>query len=129
MYEVSPDYGMIVQAWNIYSFAVPIVRQFFGIEPMASRKEIRIRPLMPSSWDKASLENVWVGQNRISIYFEELESGEKTIRVLQDKADWKIVFEPGDGIVEVIKGEVTAKTDPEVHAVQLTGQEIQITYR
>ena len=40
MYEVSPDYGMVVQALNIYSFAVPIVHQFFGIRPMASKKEI-----------------------------------------------------------------------------------------
>ncbi|MEN1785688.1 MAG: glycogen debranching protein, partial [Bacteroidota bacterium] len=29
MYEVSPDFGMMVQAWNIYSFAYPIVHQFF----------------------------------------------------------------------------------------------------
>ena len=53
MYEVSPDYGMITQAWNIYSFAVPIVQQFFGIQPDAARKEVRIRPSMPSKWDKS----------------------------------------------------------------------------
>ncbi|MCB0375975.1 MAG: glycogen debranching protein, partial [Sinomicrobium sp.] len=35
MYEVSPDYGMMTQAWNIYGFAIPIVQQFFGIKPQA----------------------------------------------------------------------------------------------
>ncbi|HMQ91390.1 MAG TPA: hypothetical protein PKB07_27505, partial [Flavilitoribacter sp.] len=33
IYEVSPDFGMMTQAWTIYSFAVPIVQQFFGIRP------------------------------------------------------------------------------------------------
>ena len=32
MYEVSPDW-MMCQAWNIYSFGYPIVRQFFGVQP------------------------------------------------------------------------------------------------
>ena len=58
MYEVSPDYGMIAQAWNIYSFAVPIIGQFFGIQPQAAQKEITIHPLMPREWDQAHLENV-----------------------------------------------------------------------
>ena len=39
MYEVSPDYGMMTQAWNIYSFAVPIVQQHFGIQPQAQNKK------------------------------------------------------------------------------------------
>ena len=33
IYEVSPDYGMVTQAWNMYSYAVPIIKQFFGIQP------------------------------------------------------------------------------------------------
>lgn len=69
MYEVSPDYGMMAQAWNIYSFAVPIIRQFFGVEPMASEKKIRISPLMPSAWDEASLENVLVAKNEINLHY------------------------------------------------------------
>jgi glycogen debranching enzyme len=69
MYEVSPDYGMMTQAWNIYSFAVPIIRQFFGVEPMASEKKITIAPLMPTSWDEASLENVLVADNELSLNY------------------------------------------------------------
>lgn len=93
MYEVSPDYGMIVQAWNIYGYGVPIVQQFFGIQPMAHNKIVYIRPQMPSSWNNASLENVKVADNTISVYFEESESGEKQIRVTQTADQWELRLE------------------------------------
>lgn len=96
IYEVSPDYGMMTQAWNIYSFAVPIVQQFFGIQPMASRKEITIRPLMPSHWDKATLENVQVADNEISLFYER-DGNLQTLRVRQSNPDWKIIFLKPDG--------------------------------
>ncbi|MGA9591212.1 MAG: glycogen debranching protein [Salegentibacter sp.] len=89
MYEVSPDYGMMTQAWNIYAFAIPIVQQFFGIDPMASEKEVLVKPQMPSSWNKASLENVEIGQNKLSVFFEETAEG-KHFRITQTDAEWKV---------------------------------------
>lgn len=89
MYEVSPDYGMIAQAWNIYAFAVPIVEQFFGISPRASDRLIRIDPLMPEDWDVASLENVSIGGNTLSVYYGEDERQTITLRVVQ-KGDWDL---------------------------------------
>lgn len=89
IYEVSPDYGMMTQAWNIYSFAVPIVNQFFGIKPMASEKIIIIEPNMPSTWNDVSLENVKVGENEISIYYtKNIENLE--LRINQTNPDWKL---------------------------------------
>ena len=132
MYEVSPDYGMIVQAWNIYSFAIPIVRQFFGVEPMASRKEIRIHPQMPSSWDQATLENVIVGDNRISIFYETMDDGRKMIRILQDREDWQIVLDadPSDtASVEVVMGEETMKKENDAGILRYSGKEIQILFK
>jgi hypothetical protein len=85
IYEVSPDYGMMTQAWNIYAFAVPIVNQFFGIQPMAHKKTIVIEPQMPTEWREASLENVKVGDNTVSIWY----SGSK-IKIQQTRGDWKI---------------------------------------
>ncbi len=101
MYEVSPDYGMMTQAWNIYSYAVPIVQQFFGVQPMASRKEITIRPQMPTDWDKASLENVKIADNEISLFYER-DGNQQTLRVNQSNPDWKIIFLKPDG-EEVVK--------------------------
>lgn len=82
MYEVSPDYGMLVQAWNIYGFAVPIVKQFFGINPNAAEREIVIKPQMPTDWNKASLENVIIRDNAVSIYYDK-SANELKLRVTQ----------------------------------------------
>ncbi|MEM9144168.1 MAG: glycogen debranching protein [Bacteroidota bacterium] len=89
MYEVSPDYGMMVQAWNIYSYAVPIVQQFFGLKPKASEKRITVQPLMPSEWNQASLENVGVADNAVSIYYSK-NSKNLEIEVTQTDPDWEI---------------------------------------
>ena len=106
MYEVSPDYGMCAQAWNIYAFAVPIVRQFFGIAPFAAQREIIITPQMPQAWDEASLENVRIGDNEISIYYQNLEEGIH-LRVVQRKSDWNVkVKVSSDATAKIIKGEL-----------------------
>ncbi len=89
MYEVSPDYGMMVQAWNIYSYAIPIVRQFFGISPKASEKRIQIKPQMPEEWDNASLENVVIADNSISIFHSNGKDN-KSIEISQENGDWTI---------------------------------------
>lgn len=89
MYEVSPDYGMMSQAWNIYAYAVPIVEQFFGIQPDAANKRVVIKPQMPSEWDTALLDNVHVGNNEISVYFSK-KGGETTVKVTQTQPDWEV---------------------------------------
>ena len=92
MYEVSPDFGMMVQAWNIYSFAYPIVHQFFGIRPNAAAKEITVSPQMPNKWSNASLENVKVGDNMISVFYD---NGK--IRVTQTKPGWTLKLQLPNG--------------------------------
>ncbi len=87
MYEVSPDFGMMTQAWNIYGYAVPIVEYFFGIKPRADLKEITIAPRMPTTWKEASIENVEIGDNRINVYYKQ---GQRA-RVTQTK-NWKIIL-------------------------------------
>ena len=89
MYEVSPDYGMMTQAWNIYSYAVPIIHQFFGINPMASEKTVHISPLMPTEWNEASLENVIIGENSVSVYYSGAE-GNIRLEVQQKSPDWTL---------------------------------------
>ena len=101
MYEVSPDFGMMVQAWNIYSFAYPMVHQFFGIQPNATAKEITISPQMPDKWHKASLENIKVGDNTISIFYA---NGD--VRVTQTNPDWIIKVKMPDGEMLSSKGEI-----------------------
>ena len=89
IYEVSPDYGMMTQAWNIYSYAIPIVNQFFGIQPDAANKKVVIKPLMPSEWDQASIENVAIADNEISVYYDKTIEA-LNLKVTQANPDWKI---------------------------------------
>lgn len=93
MYEVSPDFGMMAQAWNIYSYAYPIVHQFFGVTPNTANKEVLINPKMPDAWDNASLENIKVGDNEVSIYYSKTNDG-ISIKVVQSNPDWTITINP-----------------------------------
>ena len=92
MYEVSPDYGMITQAWNVYSFGIPIVQQFFGIQPEASKNKIRIKLQMPDEWETASLENVKIADNAISLFYSKTNAAIE-LKIHQDNPEWEIELE------------------------------------
>jgi hypothetical protein len=89
MYEVSPDFGMVVQAWNIYGVAVPIIQSFFGIKPDAMKKQIVISPQLPDGWNNVAIENVKVGENTISLKINR-DLGYVEYQVQQSKPDWKL---------------------------------------
>ena len=97
MYEVSPDFGMMCQAWNIYSFGYPIVRQFFGIYPMAEKKIVEIDPHFPTSWTRPQLKSVVIGEGEdrteLDISFVKGENGNKNqLHILQTANElWSIM--------------------------------------
>ncbi|MEM9675492.1 MAG: glycogen debranching protein [Bacteroidota bacterium] len=95
IYEVSPDYGMMTQAWNLYSYAIPIVQQFFGVRPRTYEQTVRIQPQMPSSWPQAQLENVIIGDNQLNISYTQQEEGLQ-FQVGQSQ-DWSLEFAFPDG--------------------------------
>jgi hypothetical protein len=72
IYEVSPDFGMMTQAWNLYAMGYPIIQQFFGISPNAYEKAIEISPLLPTDWKNGKLENVFIGNNILNIEFRKI---------------------------------------------------------
>ncbi len=92
MYEVSPDFGMITQAWNIYGVAVPIVQYFFGFNPKAFEKSLYLSPHLPADWKDVSLENVKVGNNYISLAVSQKED-HKEYQLGQLLEDWKIFID------------------------------------
>jgi glycogen debranching enzyme len=110
MYEVSPDYGMIVQAWNIYAFAVPIVEQFFGIRPKASENEIHLSPQMPSEWDQAAISQVRVLDGFLDMTYEASAEGIKLEVNFDGTAELVVSFEGGKYTKWKVDGEVV---DPE----------------
>lgn len=131
IYEVSPDYGMMTQAWNIYSYAVPIVQQFFGIQPDAANKKVTIKPQMPSKWDKASLENVVIADTDVSVFYETVD-GLKTISVSNANPEWEISVElPNVNSTEYIvqSGEAEVLTEGSTVKIKFSGKEIKIVER
>ncbi len=91
MYEVSPDFGMMTQAWNLYAVAVPIVHYFFGLQPDAPNQTMYLSPRLPSAWPTASLDNVIVGGNKLSVTIER-HQGNVTYSVTQTEGGWRIVL-------------------------------------
>ncbi len=92
MYEVSPDFGMMVQAWNIYALAQPIVKHFFGVHPHAAQQEILLQPMLPTAWDDCALENLVIGTNRLSVAYTRKE-GVETYQISQTEASWVVALE------------------------------------
>jgi hypothetical protein len=73
--EISPDGGCFVQAWTAYAMCVPVVRYFFGIQPMAGENTLRLAPAMPAAWPEASLDNVHVTDGAVSLRYTRTEQG------------------------------------------------------
>lgn len=69
IYEVSPDFGMFSQAWNMYAFGEPIIKQFFGLKPLAHLKTIHISPLLPAKLTEGKIAEVEIGDNTIGMSF------------------------------------------------------------
>lgn len=127
MYEVSPDYGMFTQAWNMYSFGVPIVMQFFGIQPDAGNKVIHIRPQMPSAWKEAAIQKVIVGDNEIKLTYVD-KSGVRAIEVEQIQSKWGISIEIPDEFskVKVLGKEVSSDTKDGYRRILMTGKKVRV---
>jgi glycogen debranching enzyme len=127
MYEVSPDYGMFTQAWNLYSFGVPIVMQFFGIQPDSGNKVIHIRPQMPSAWEEASIQKVIVGDNEIRLSYVD-KSGVRAIEVEQTQSKWGISIELPEEYskVKILGKEVSSDTKEGFRRILMTGKKMRV---
>lgn len=118
MYEVSPDFGMVVQAWNIYGVAVPVIRSFFGIEPRAMEESIFLSPHLPDAWPEAAIEEVKVGNNQINV---RIVKGADYIeyQVTQARPEWKVIVDV-NGAKRVTVNQNEASIAP---VITLTGGE------
>jgi len=122
LYEISPDFGMVVQAWTIYSVAVPIVNYFFGVQPSAYNKTVNLRPRFPQSWKTASLNNIKVGDDLISIAVES-SAQTKTYTLSQSREDWKLVLDVQEAKEVFVNGKkIAAETLRANPNLSLTGK-------
>lgn len=125
MYEVSPDYGMITQAWTVYSYAIPIVQQFFGVDPFASEKLVVIKPQMPENWENASLENIKIAENSISIYYQKSD-GKIALKITQLQPEWKMkVVLPKEKYL--LDGKILEQKSDDNSSFLVTGKQVKIS--
>ncbi len=95
IYEVSPDYGMMTQAWNNFAFEVPVIQQFFGIQPLAYKKEIHLQPSWPDSLPSGVIKNVEIGDNLVTVSYA--RSAKRSTYILKQSKPWTIHFSPRTG--------------------------------
>ncbi|MGI6242621.1 MAG: hypothetical protein ACOYJK_03665 [Prevotella sp.] len=110
-YEVSPDYGQFVQAWNVCGINIPLIQYFFGISPMASHKRVVISPNMPSAWSHASIDNVIIGDNSLSMDYHKQDNS-ISCKITSTQPNWTIVYRlPKDAKSVMVNGKVTTASN------------------
>ena len=122
MYEVSPDFGMVTQAWNIYGVAIPVVQYFFGLRPDADRKTVHITPRMPQKWNDATLENVRVGENSITLTVTRKENHHE-YHIRQTLPDWNLSVNV-KGAKKVLKDSRELDINEATEEVLVKGREV-----
>ncbi|MCJ8011608.1 glycogen debranching protein [Paenibacillus sp. KQZ6P-2] len=93
MNEMSPDYGCDVQAWTVYAMAVPLIRHFVGIKPMAHLRTVHVEPLIPAAWEgkKIALKQLRIGDAVLDVM---LRSEQGTLQAeINNPSAFKIVLE------------------------------------
>jgi hypothetical protein len=58
------------QVWSSAMVLSPAIRGLFGLDWDAARDTIFVQPHLPASWETARLDNVPLGERRVSITFE-----------------------------------------------------------
>lgn len=93
MNEMSPDYGCAVQAWTVYAMAVPLIRHFVGIKPLAHLRTVHMTPLIPSAWEgkKVSLKQLRIGDALLDVMLRS-EQGNMHAEIA-NPSGYKVVFE------------------------------------
>ncbi|HEY3370429.1 MAG TPA: hypothetical protein VGK10_06255 [Prolixibacteraceae bacterium] len=124
-YEVSPDYGMFVQAWNVTGINIPLIQYFFGIQPDAYKKEITLHIQMPKDWEDATLNNLIIGNTRLSVQYTKKENRVKCI-IHSTEPGWKIHFVVGKHTGNFVLNNEPAKPDKQL--VELKGIDNIIEY-
>ena len=124
-YEVSPDYGMFVQAWNVTGINIPLIQYFFGVQPEAYKKEITVHIQMPTTWKYARLNNLMVGSNRLSVHYIK-NKNVITCNIHSTEPGCKIHFVVDKNTRNIVVNNKPAKSLKQ--AVELTGISNTIQY-
>jgi len=77
---------------------VPVVRHFFGVQPMAGEGVLRLAPRMPTAWREASLENVRALDGAVSLHYARTERGYNYHATFTGDTPMEICIERGHSV-------------------------------
>lgn len=125
MYEVSPDFGMITQAWNIYGVATPIINHFFGIQPKAYEKSIALSPNLPKHWKDVSIKNVKVGDNQLDFSIAQ-KADHWEYRLHQTQANWNLMVSVKGATKVIVNEQVIDLKTISNSMLKVNGKEVSV---
>lgn len=134
MYEVSPDFGMMCQAWNIYSFGYPIVRQFFGVQPDPQQHKITIDLAFPSNWTHPQLKGIVIGegefQTHLDIAFlrEDVIGKNQLLLTQEGRENWTLRTKIPEGAEVMVGDQIIQPTLDEEGYAEMTDREVVIRW-
>ena len=134
MYEVSPDFGMMCQAWNIYSFGYPIVRQFFGVQPDPQQHKITIDLAFPSNWTHPQLKGIVIGegefQTQLDIAFlrEDVIGKNQLLLTQEGRKNWTLRTKIPEGAQVMVGSQIIQPTLDEEGYAEMTDREVVISW-
>ena len=119
--EIMPYYGCFCQEWTIYGIAVPLIQYVFGVEPNAPKKEIVLKPQIPTGWDNLCLSNQRIGDTYFDVNILSNAEGTKyQIKVLD--SDWNVKL-----YLPYHKGFVYKKNGKEISDLDMEGDFVVVS--
>jgi len=134
MYEVSPDFGMMCQAWNIYSFGYPIVRQFFGVQPDPQQHTITVDLAFPSNWTHPQLKGIVIGEGELQTHLdiaflrEDVIGVNQLLLTQQGRKNWTLRTKIPEGAEVIIGDQIVQPTLDEEGYAEMTDREVVIRW-
>ena len=134
MYEVSPDFGMMCQAWNIYSFGYPIVRQFFGVQPDPQQHKITIDLAFPSNWTHPQLKGIVIGEGELQTHLdiaflrEDVIGKNQLLLTQQGRKNWTLRTKIPEGAEVMVGDQIIQPTMDEEGYAEMTDREVVIRW-
>ena len=134
MYEVSPDFGMMCQAWNIYSFGYPIVRQFFGVQPDPQQHKITIDLAFPSNWTHPQLKGISIGEGELQTYLDvaflkgDAKRKNQLLLIQEGPNIWTLRTKIPEGAEVMVGDQIIQPTLDEEGYAEMTDREVVIRW-
>ena len=101
------DPGVLLASRSAGGFIWPMTDSLFGVKPDANSKTIAFEPHTPIGWDGWALDNVLIGDARVSLKSERISPSQCRYTVSVSEPGWHvIVIQNGEAVPHAVEGEL-----------------------